>query len=62
MSEKCDKMKLVRLEGDVSAELVKIQKQCEWPVKMIALASFAARNGLPATRKTFNPKNATKKG
>lgn len=49
-------LKMVRLEPDVARELTGIQRRCPWPTDMKVLASFAARNGLAATRKNFNPK------
>lgn len=56
MSKKGDAQKQVRLEPDIHAALRDIQKNCDWPVSLAVLASFAARQGLSKTRKTFDSK------
>lgn len=56
MKVKKDHQSLVRLENDVFTALLHIRKNCDWPVTMKVLASFAAREGLIKTRQTFNAK------
>jgi hypothetical protein len=56
MSKKRDAAKQVRLERNTHSELVKIQKNCDWPVSLTTLAAHALKNGLDQTRAAFNVK------
>jgi hypothetical protein len=55
MSETGDKKKQIRVEDDVYAKLVLIQKNCDWPTSLTVIGSFAMRKGMAEAKRTFNP-------